>query len=115
MTNSNNIAEAIPENGILWIVHKNGQIVRKTGDYKPTEPPQMYEYPDIPKNGDMQALTNWYERYEMAEQQNYFFAQRWLKLRNKKLSRIKATYRKQQIRHSMNSLLQKLFNNSKQR
>ena len=115
MTNSDNILEVIPEKGILWTVHKNGQISRQTGNYKPTEPPQIYEYPEFPEKGTKQALTNWYDCYEMAEQQNYLFAQKWLKLQHRKLSRIKATYRNQKIRHSINSLLQKIFNNSKQR
>ena len=115
MTNSNNIAEVIPENGILWTVHKNGQITRQIGDFKPTEPPQIYKYPEFPEKGSMQALTNWYDRYEMAEHQNYFFAQKWLKLQHRKLSRIKATYRKQQIRQSVKQILQRIFNNSKQR
>ena len=112
---NNDIAETISEKGILWIVHTDGRITKQLGNFEEKQPPLMYPYPEDPKGNDIKTLSRWYNRYEMAEQQNYLFAVKWRKEQKRKLQNIRATYRKQQIRQSVKQILQRIFNNSKQR
>ena len=107
--------ERIETNGVLWIVCQDGHIIKKKGNYTQKEAPLLYEYPEIPPKEDGPALSNWYNNYEMAEQQNYFFAQKWIKHQKKKLNQIKANYRKQQIMSFTEAVIKKIFGNIKQR
>ena len=105
----------IETDGVLWIIHDNGYISKKEGNYKKPQPPQRYKYPELEEHPTMEALSAWYNQYEVVEQQNDLFAQSWKKEQKKKLQKIKSAYRKQRIKQFTAALISKIKGNAKQR
>ena len=116
----NKVAQAIPEKDILWIVHIDGRISKKHID---KDSPFATEYPisqrpkltALPIKKENESLRSYYQRLTMAEESRYFKILRWEKEQTRKLQKIKAAYRKQQFRQAVKTLLQKIFDSSKQR
>jgi len=43
------IADAIETKGVLWVVHEDGYITRKTGNYTEEKAPELFSYPKRPE------------------------------------------------------------------
>jgi len=42
-------ADAIETRGVLWVVHEDGYITRKTGNYTEEKAPELFSYPKRPE------------------------------------------------------------------